>query len=373
MSEATAGGATSEESAGNPKLALLLAMAMFVLVVDTSLMNVSISAVVADLQHDRERGAVGDRARGARVGRVHPDQQQGRRPDRAQAGLRARPAGVRGRRARDDARAEPDRDHHLLGDHRRPRRFAAAARDAVPDPRQLRRRRAQAGVRAGRCRGCDRRRRRAAARRLRHHLSVVARRLRARGRRDRGRAVPDQARPRRALHGAPAGRRRRSDPLRLRDGRPRARDPRLAGGRRVRRPADGDRGGRAGAPRVLARASQAGREGDAARPGPVPVPALHDRDLPADAAADHPRRRDDRAADLPADDARVQRDAGGPLARAALAEHVRCRAAGRAEGGQAAPEQHRPDRVRAEHDRDGARSSRSCLARIRAGRWSSRC
>jgi EmrB/QacA subfamily drug resistance transporter len=37
------------ESSGNPRLALLLAMAMFVLVVDTSLMNVSISAVVQDL------------------------------------------------------------------------------------------------------------------------------------------------------------------------------------------------------------------------------------------------------------------------------------------------------------------------------------
>src|SRR6478609_7902149 len=34
---------------GSPRLALLLAMAMFVLVVDTSLMNVSISAVVKDL------------------------------------------------------------------------------------------------------------------------------------------------------------------------------------------------------------------------------------------------------------------------------------------------------------------------------------
>ena len=33
----------------NRRLALLLAMAMFVLVVDTSLMNVSISAVVRDL------------------------------------------------------------------------------------------------------------------------------------------------------------------------------------------------------------------------------------------------------------------------------------------------------------------------------------
>src|SRR4051795_10498331 len=39
----------AEESSGNQRLAILLAMAMFVLVVDTSLMNVSISAVVQDL------------------------------------------------------------------------------------------------------------------------------------------------------------------------------------------------------------------------------------------------------------------------------------------------------------------------------------
>src|SRR5258705_9732684 len=38
-----------KEVTGNPRLALLLAAAMFVLVVDTSLMNVSISAVVQDL------------------------------------------------------------------------------------------------------------------------------------------------------------------------------------------------------------------------------------------------------------------------------------------------------------------------------------
>jgi MFS family permease len=37
------------EASGSQKLAVLLAMAMFVLVVDTSLMNVSISAVVRDL------------------------------------------------------------------------------------------------------------------------------------------------------------------------------------------------------------------------------------------------------------------------------------------------------------------------------------
>jgi MFS family permease len=40
---------TAAESKGDQRLAILLAMAMFVLVVDTSLMNVSISAVVHDL------------------------------------------------------------------------------------------------------------------------------------------------------------------------------------------------------------------------------------------------------------------------------------------------------------------------------------
>ena len=38
-----------EEAVGNQRLAILLAMAMFVLVVDTSLMNISIAAVVRDL------------------------------------------------------------------------------------------------------------------------------------------------------------------------------------------------------------------------------------------------------------------------------------------------------------------------------------
>jgi EmrB/QacA subfamily drug resistance transporter len=41
--------AVPEETTGNQRLAILLAMAMFVLVVDTSLMNVSIAAVVRDL------------------------------------------------------------------------------------------------------------------------------------------------------------------------------------------------------------------------------------------------------------------------------------------------------------------------------------
>ena len=48
MTEGTAG-SDQEQGTGNPRLALLLASAMFVLVVDTSLMNVSIAAVVRDL------------------------------------------------------------------------------------------------------------------------------------------------------------------------------------------------------------------------------------------------------------------------------------------------------------------------------------
>src|SRR5215831_17328394 len=43
------GSGTAHVASGSPRLAILLAMAMFVLVVDTSLMNVSISAVVHDL------------------------------------------------------------------------------------------------------------------------------------------------------------------------------------------------------------------------------------------------------------------------------------------------------------------------------------
>src|SRR4051794_17927149 len=51
MSSASAAAAApaAPEAGGTSRLSVLLAMAMFVLVVDTSLMNVSISAVVKDL------------------------------------------------------------------------------------------------------------------------------------------------------------------------------------------------------------------------------------------------------------------------------------------------------------------------------------
>src|SRR5215203_6668368 len=47
--DATVSTSIPEEAAGNSRLAILLAMAMFVLVIDTSMMNVSITAVANDL------------------------------------------------------------------------------------------------------------------------------------------------------------------------------------------------------------------------------------------------------------------------------------------------------------------------------------
>ena len=227
----------------NRRLAILLAMAMFVLVVDTSLMNVSIAAVVRGSGHHGQRCAVGDRVGGAGVGSIHPDRQQGRRPHRTQEGLRAGSPRLRGRRHGDDPGPGFDRDHHLLGGRRRARRVPAVAGHAVTDPRQLPRRGAEEGLRPGRRRRRDRRRGRAAAGRVHHHLPVLAGRVPAGSGRHRRGVVRHQTRPRRALHRAAGGRHRRGDPVRAGHGRHRARHPGLAGGRRGgRRPARGRRG-----------------------------------------------------------------------------------------------------------------------------------
>ena len=114
-------------------------------------------------------------------------------------------------------------------------------------------------------------------------------------------------------------------PVRRGDGRRGAGHPGVAGGRRLRPAADRDRRARAVGARPLARAAPSRGEGDAARSGPVPAAALQDRDLRADAAERHARRGDDRAADLPADQARIRRPGDGPVDRPALADHVRRR------------------------------------------------
>ena len=267
----------AEWGAGRQRLAVLLAAAMFVLVVDTSLMNVSIAAVVDDLDTTVSgvQGAIALEALvsaafiliGSKVADLI-----GRK--------RAFVLGLLGYaigRDRDDVRPGPDRDHRVLGRHRRARRVAAAAVDAGADPRQLRGRRAEEGLRAGRRRGGDRRRRRAAARRLLDHRAVVARRVRAGGGRDRGRADQPAAHQGRALHGLAQGRLRRRRALRGRHGRRHHRHPRLAGGRRVRRRPDRDRARRARSrsPAGSCAASASGRptllDPGLFRRGPVPA------------------------------------------------------------------------------------------------------
>ena len=313
MTEETGGGVPVEAPL-NRRLAILLAMAMFVLVVDTSLMNVSIAAVVRDLDTTVSgvQSAIALEALvsaafiliGSKVGDLI-----GRKKAYV-LGLLGYAVGAAG----DDPGPGPDRDHHLLGGRRRARRVAAAAGDAVPDPRQLPGRGAEEGVRPGRRRRGDRRRGRAAAGRVHHHLPVLAGRVPARSGGHRGRAVRHQTRPGRALHRAAGGRRRRRGPVRAGHGRHRARHPGVAGRRRSGRRAARGRRGRDGRVRLLAGAPQTPAQGDADRPGPVPVQGLPVRHHRADAAADRAGRHHDRAADLPADGAGVQRHAGRSVA-----------------------------------------------------------
>ena len=128
-------------------------------------------------RHDGERCPVGDRARGACLRRVHPDQQQSRRPHRPQTGLRARSARLCHRRVGNDPHPEPDRGHHLLGDLRRYRRVPPPACHAIVDPRELRREGTGEGLRAGRSGRCHRRRGWPADRRIHHDLPVLAGRV----------------------------------------------------------------------------------------------------------------------------------------------------------------------------------------------------
>ena len=161
---------------------------------------------------------------------------------------------------------------------------------------------------------------------------VLARRLCAGGRRDRGGAVPDRAPQGRPVHGD-----RQAD---------------LVGaglsvvgmGGVVLGILVWQEGGesvglliaigaaRAVGARPLARAAASRGQGDPARSGPVPAPGLPGRDLRAAAAERHARRGDDRAADLPADQARVRRAGDGPVDRPALADDVRRRDPRRTEG-----------------------------------------
>ena len=131
--------AAQAESGKITGLALLLAAAMFVLVVDTSLMNVSISAVVKDLDTTAS-GVQSAIALEALVSAafILINSKMGDLIGRKRAyviGLLAYAVGALAM----TAHPEPDGGHHLLGHHRRARRVPAAAGHAIAHPRQLRR------------------------------------------------------------------------------------------------------------------------------------------------------------------------------------------------------------------------------------------
>ena len=313
-------------AAGNgcPRLAILLAMAMFVLVVDTSLMNVSISAVVHDL-HTTVSGVQSAIALEALVSAafILIGSKVGDLIGRKRAyvlGLLVYAVGALAMALAQSLTAIiifwaiigglgaslllPAMQSLIHGN------FEGAAQ--------------REGLRAGRGRGRDRRRGRAAARRVHHHLPVVARRVPARGRRHRDRAVRHQARPRRAVHRISRGRRGRRDPVRPGHGRHRAGHPGVAGRRRspsarswrsARSRWPGWSGGWCGASAKGSRrcSTRICSQSKVFRFG-ISGQLLQQIALGGTMIV---------AADLPADGARVQRDGGGTVPRPALAQHVR--------------------------------------------------
>ena len=170
------------ESHGDRRLMVLLAMAMFVLVVDTSLMNVSISAVVRDLDTTAS-GVQSAIALEALVSAafILINSKVGDLIGRKLAytlGLMAYAVGALAMTLTQSLTAVII-FWAVIG---RVGRVAAPARHAVADPRQLRRRGPEAGVRVDRRSSRHRRGGRAVAGWFRDHLPVLAGRFRARGR-----------------------------------------------------------------------------------------------------------------------------------------------------------------------------------------------
>ena len=193
MSEDATGATTGATATPgfNRTLAILLAMAMFVLVVDTSLMNVSISAVVRDLDTTVSgvQSAIALEALvsaafiliGSKVGDLI-----GRK--------RAYVLGLLGYAVGALAMTLAQSLTAVIifwAVHRRDRRVAAAARRCSRSSTATSRAPAQKqGLRPGRRGGGDRRGGRAAARRLHHHLPVLAGRVPAGGRHHRRSCSP---------------------------------------------------------------------------------------------------------------------------------------------------------------------------------------
>ncbi len=104
---------------------------------------------------------------------------------------------------------------------------------------------------------------------------------------------------------------------------------------------------------VLAGPPQEGRQRDVARSRPAALGHLSIGHQQPDAPTDCPWRRDDRPAAVPADGPRVQRPAGRPVARAAIADDVLRRHPRRAPSRPSSAGCHHPHRFRPARDRHG--------------------
>ncbi len=225
----------SSEETGTPRLGLLLAMAMFVFVIDTSFMNVSISAVVEDLDTTVSgvQSAVAIEALvsaafimiGSKLGDLF---------GRKRAYVTGLVLYALGAIAMVFAQglAAIIAFWAVIGGLGA---CALSPRDAVADPRQLRREDAGQGIRDDRGRGRHRGRDRPAHRRRPDHAPFVARRLCDRGGHHRRGLDRERGDPRGAVHRGPQRRSGGISAIRSRDVPVGARRPRVAGGRRVGR------------------------------------------------------------------------------------------------------------------------------------------
>ena len=260
------GGVSSSSASGTPRLGVLLAMAMFVFVIDTSLMNVSISAVVRDLDTTASgvQAAVAIEALvsaafiliGSKLGDLF-----GRK--RAYVtGLVFYASGAVAMVFAQGLAAIIVFWAFVGG-------LGAAL--YLPAMQSLIHgnfdgQGAGQGVRHDRRRRRDRRGRRTADRRAADDAAVVARGLPARSGDHRRRAARDRADPRRALHRRPQRRRRRLDPVRPGHVAAGPGRPGLAGRRRVGRGAAGRRDAVLAGAGALARPPPARGQADAVRP-----------------------------------------------------------------------------------------------------------
>ena len=234
MTDATGAGAATQQGTAAKAVLVTLAAAQFVMILDSSVMNVSIATVAKDLDTTVTGHPDRDHAVHARHGVADDHRRQDGRDPRSQEGLHDRMRDLRVRIVHDRDLPEPRGADVRLVVPRGCRRRAGDAGDRRAGGVELREGRTTACLRH-RDRGRRHRGRAGSAhRRVVHHLLVVALRVRGRGARDRRGAAAQPAHGRHAEGGGRTSRPRRHRALGAR-----------ARPHRLRRPALGHLGLRA--------------------------------------------------------------------------------------------------------------------------------